>query len=143
MRLPKEFEYYLKKKIIRKISPDFSRAKFLLKESEISFEGLKESIKIIGINSKNSNSIVRDCYNIIMEKIRARLLLKGYSSSGNYSHEAELSYLRKIGFSDNEISFLNNLRYFRNSSIYYGKLLDKEYAKRVFDFLIKIKKRLK
>jgi len=143
MRLPKEFEYYLKKKIIRKISPDLSRAKFLLKESEISLEGLKERIKIIGINNKNSNSIIRDCYNIIMEKIRARLLLKGYSSSGNYSHEAELSYLRKIGFSDNEISFLNNLRYFRNSSIYYGKLLDKEYAKRVFDFLIKIKKRLK
>jgi hypothetical protein len=143
MRLPKEFEYYLKKKIIRKISPDLSRAKFLLKESEISLEGLKERIKIIGINNKNSNSIIRDCYNIIMEKIRARLLLKGYSSSGNYSHEAELSYLREISFSDNEISFLNNLRYFRNSSIYYGKLLDKEYAKRVFDFLIKIKKRLK
>ena len=143
MRLPKNFEYYLKNKVIRKVSPDFSRAKFLLEESEVSFEGLKERVKIIGINDKNANSIIKDCYDIIMEKIRAKLLLKGYSSSGNFSHEAEISYLFKMDFSENEVSFLNNLRYFRNSTIYYGKILDKEYAKKVFDFLIKVKKRLK
>lgn len=138
MKLPKEFDYYVKKKIIRKSNPDKPRAEFLLKESKVSLGGLKERIKIIGINEKNANSIIKDCYDIIMETIRARLLLAGYVSSGGYAHEAEISYLKKLGFPDNEVSFLNELRHFRNSITYYGKVLDKNYAKMVFDFLNKI-----
>ncbi len=143
MKLPKEFEYYLQKGIIRKTSQNKPRAEFLINESEVSLEGLKERVGIIGINNKNANSIIKDCYDIMMERIRAKLLLEGYSSSGSYAHEAEISYLRKLGFSDNEISFLNELRYFRNSITYYGKILDKEYAEKVFDFLKKIIKRLR
>lgn len=138
MKLPKEFEYYLQKGIIRKLTPDIPRAEFLLKESRVSLEGLKERVQIIGINDKNANSIIKDCYDIIMEIIRAKLLLKGYSSSGSYAHESEISYLKNIGFPENEISFLNELRYFRNSVTYYGKILDKEYADKVFTFLNKI-----
>lgn len=143
MKLPKEFEYYISKGMIRKSTPDKARAGFLLKESDVSFEGLKERVKIIGINDKNANSIIKDCYDILMEIIRAKLLLVGYSSSGSYSHEAEISYLKKLGFPDNEVSFLNELRYFRNSVTYYGKILDKEYAEKVFDFLNRIIKKLK
>lgn len=143
MSLPKEFEHYLQKGIIRKSTPDAPRAQFLIKESETSFEGLKERIKIIGINNKNANPIIKDCYDIIMESTRAKLLLDGYSSSGNFSHEAEISYLKKLGFPDSEISFLNELRYFRNSVTYYGKLLDKEYAEKVYAFLNKIIVKLK
>ncbi|MCX6746689.1 MAG: hypothetical protein NTU63_00975 [Candidatus Pacearchaeota archaeon] len=142
MKLPKEFEYYLNKDSIRK-SKDKPRAEFLLDESEVSFEGLKERIQIIGINNKNANSIIKDCYDIMMEMIRAKLLLEGYSFSGNYAHEAEISYLKKLGFPDNEVSFLNELRYFRNSMIYYGKIFDKEYAKKVLYFLNKIHPKLK
>jgi hypothetical protein len=143
MRLPKEFEYYVRKGIIRRLTPDRPRAEFLRKEAETSFEGLKERIKVMGINSRNTNSIIKDCYDIIMELVRAKLFLGGYSSSGNYSHEAEVSYLGKLGFSDNEIFFLNELRYFRNSVTYYGKILDREYAEKVVDFLNKIFVRLK
>ena len=143
MKLPKEFEYYIKKGLIRKLTPDKPRAEFLIKESEVSLEGLKERIKIIGINNKNANSIIKDCYDIIMEIIRAKLLLVGYSSSGSYAHEGEISYLKKLGFPDSEISFLNGLRYYRNSVTYYGKILDKEYAKKIFDFLKKIVGKLK
>ena len=143
MKLPKEFEYYLKRGIIRKIAPDKSRAEFLIKESEVSLEGLKERIKIIGINDKNANSIIKDCYDIILELIRAELLLTGYSSSGSYAHEGEISYLEKLEFPESEISFLNGLRYYRNSVTYYGKILDKEYAQKVFDFLMKIIPKLK
>lgn len=138
MRLPKEFEYYLKKGVIRKSSIDKSRAEFLIKESEVSLEGLRERIKIMGIDEKNTNSIIKDCYDIIIEKIRAKLFLDGYSSSGNYSHEGEISYLKELGFKENEISFLNGLRYYRNSVTYYGKILDEEYAENVFNFLNKI-----
>lgn|SRR3989344_9028210 len=142
MNLPKEFEYYLSKGVIRKTIPDKPRAQFLIEESEISLEGLKERIKIIGINDKNANSVIKDCYDIIMEKTRAKLLLKGYSSSGRYAHEAEVSYLKKLEFPDNEVLFLNELRYFRNSVTYYGKILDKEYAEKVFEFLKKIVEKL-
>ncbi|HJZ18651.1 MAG TPA: hypothetical protein VJ208_00940 [Candidatus Nanoarchaeia archaeon] len=134
MNLPKDFEYYLLKGIVRKITPDMPRAKFLIEESEISFEGLKEAIQIIGINNKNANLMVKNCYDILMGLIRAKLLFEGYVSSGNYAHEAEISYLKKINFSDNEISFLNELRHFRNSVTYYGKILDKEYAEKIAEF---------
>jgi len=138
MKLPKEFDYYIKKKIIRKSGKDKPRAEFLMKESETSLKGLKERVEIIGINNNNANSIIKDCYDIIMERIRAKLFSDGYSSSGNYAHEAEIAYLKKLNFQDNEISFLNELRYFRNSVTYYGKILNKEYAEKVFDFLNKI-----
>ena len=133
MNLPKDFEYYLQKGIVRKITSDIPRARFLVEESEISFEGLKEMIQAIGINNRNSNLVIKNVYDILIGLIRAKLLLEGYISSGNYAHEAEISYLKKIGFSDKEISFLNELRYFRNSVTYYGKILDKEYAEKVME----------
>jgi hypothetical protein len=143
MNLPKEFEEYIKKGVIKKCSIDKSRAEFLINESQNSLDGLYERIEIIGINDKNANSIIKDCYDILMELIRAKLLLTGYSSAGQFAHEAEISYLKKLGFSDIEVSFLNDLRYFRNSVTYYGKILDKEYAKKVLDFTNGIYPKLK
>ncbi len=138
MKLPKKFEEYLNQGIIRKIHPNKSRANFLIKGSKNSLQGIKEIVKKIGINDKNSNTIIKDSYDIIMEIIRAQLLMKGYTSSGLYSHEAEISYMWNLGFTDNEISFVNELRFFRNGIIYYGKILDKEYATKVYEFLNKV-----
>ena len=78
-----------------------------------------------------------------MELIRAKLLTEGYSSSGQYAHEAEVSYLQVLKFQEKDIVFLNELRYFRNSVTYYGKILDKEYAQKVFDFMNEIYPKLK
>lgn len=143
MNLPKEFEFYIKKGIIKKCSIDKSRAEFLINESQNSLEGLKERVEKIGINEKNANSIIKDCYDILMELIRAKLLLIGYKSAGRFAHEAEVSYLKKLGFPDNEVQFINQLRYFRNSITYYGKILDKEYAEKVFDLLNRVYPKLK
>ncbi len=143
MKLPREFDFYIKKGVIRKTKQNKPRAEFLIKESEVSLEGLKERIKIIGINERNANSIIKDCYDIMLELIRAKLLSEGYSSSGSYAHEAEISYLKKLGFPESEISFLNELRYFRNSVTYYGKILDTEYAEKILQFLNKIYPKLK
>jgi shikimate kinase len=143
MKLPKEFENYVREGVIRKTASDKPRAEFLIKESQISLEGLRERINIIGINDRNANSIIKDSYDIIMEVIRAKLLLAGYSSSGSYAHEGEISYLKELGFPDIEISFLNELRYFRNGVMYYGKILDKEYAQKVFSFLGIFKEKIK
>ncbi|MDI6737804.1 MAG: hypothetical protein QME12_04790 [Nanoarchaeota archaeon] len=90
-------------------------------------------MEAIGINENNANSIIKDCYDIIMEMIRAKLLLKGYSSAGQFAHEGEVSYLKKAGFPDSEVSFLNDLRYFRNSITYYGKILNTEYARQLLN----------
>ncbi len=73
-----------------------------------------------------------------MELVRAKMLLAGYNSSGQGAHEAEVSYLRELKFSENEIEFANQLRYFRNGITYYGKVFGKEYALKVIDFLDKI-----
>lgn len=142
MNLPREFEHYIKIGVVRKISQNKPRAEFLINESKVSLEGLKERIKIIGINDKNANSIIKDCYDIIIEIIRAKLLLEGYTSSGNYAHEAEISYLKKLGFPETDIIFMNELRYLRNSIMYYGKILDKDYAEKVYSYLNKIYKNL-
>ncbi|MFH1971873.1 MAG: hypothetical protein ABIJ18_00160 [archaeon] len=54
-----------------------------------------------------------------------------------FSHEAEVAYLRNLGFSEKKIEFMNQLRYFRNGIKYYGKEFDKEYAQKVIIFLDK------
>lgn len=136
--MPKEFVFYLKKGIARKCSPDMQRAMFLKKEAQNSMEGLKERVEKIGMNNKNANSIVKDCYDIIMELVRARLYLKGYNCSGPYAHEAEVSYLVEEAFPAEEVSFLNELRRLRNSVTYFGKILDKDYAAKAYDFIVKI-----
>ncbi|MCR4327617.1 MAG: hypothetical protein NUV46_03485 [Nanoarchaeota archaeon] len=133
-----DFNEFLKKGIVKKQSPDKSRSKFIKKESEMSFEGLLERIDKIGVNPRNSNSIIKDCYDIIFELIRSKMILKGYNSSGFGAHEAEVSYLRVLNFSEKEIQFLNQLRYFRNGMIYYGKVFDEDYAKDVFNFTKKV-----
>ena len=143
MRLPDDFEYYVQKGIIRKISPNNQKAEFLIKESETSLRGLDKRLTIMGIDVDNINSIIKDCYDILMELIRAKLLLEGYSASGNFAHEAEVSYLKKLKFLDNEIAFLNEMRYNRNSITYYGKILNKEYAEKVLGFTKAIYKKLK
>ncbi len=135
MNLPRKFEEYEKIGVARKVSPDKSRAEFLIQESRNSLEGLKERVEKLGIHNQNANSIIKDCYDIILELIRAKLFLEGYNISGNFAHEAEISYLLKKGFKDNEIMFLNELRYFRNSITYYGKILDETYAKKIFSFM--------
>ncbi len=63
------------------------------------------------------------------------MLIDGFGTSGKGAHEAEVSYLRKIGFKDQEVEFADRLRYFRNGILYYGKNYDKEYAEKVLKFL--------
>ena len=135
--IPQPFDTFLNKRTVRKITPDRARANFLINESDTTLTGLKERLDKIGINENNANSIIKDCYDILMEIIRAKMLLDGFSASGLNAHEAEVSYLKKLDFQDKEVSFINELRYFRNSVTYYGKLLDKSYAQKVVDFLLK------
>ena len=143
MRHLKEFEEYITLGIARKQSKDIQRSKALKENSEESYESLMAFVKSVGISDKNANHIVKNAYDSIMERIRSKMAEEGYNTSGNGAHEAEVSYLRKLGFSDSDVDFADQLRYFRNGITYYGKKLDEAFAKKVMLFLEKIRNNIK
>ena len=77
----------------------------------------------------------------MMELIRGVMFIDGYNAGS--SHEAEVSYLKKLNFIESEIIFMDELRYYRNGIKYYGTVLDMEYAEKVLKFSEKIVPRLK
>jgi hypothetical protein len=142
-KIVKKFEEFLEEGIAKKQAPDASRARFLAQESEKSHAFLKKIICDYGITDENANTVIRLCYDIIMEMIRAIMLKKGFNSSGQGAHEAEVSFMRNLGFAEIDIQFVDQLRYFRNGIVYYGKVPDAEYAIKVSAFLEKAYPKLK
>lgn len=130
----KDFKEYMKTGVVKAQSPDKSRAEFLIREAKQSYSNLMEMIKKIGVGENNANDYVKYCYDLLMELIRAQMLLKGYNASGFGAHEAEVSYMRTIGFKENEVQFADQMRYFRNGILYYGTILGKNYAEKVIKF---------
>jgi len=143
MRPLRKFEEFLEGDIIKRKTPDISRAKSLIKEAEKRKKFLNEMHKKIKVSDENANYFIENVYDVIIELIRAKLLLEGFKSSGEGSHEAEVSYLRNLRFSESDVRFMNQLRYFRNGIKYYGKHFDKEYAEKVLSFLVQAYAKLK
>ncbi len=143
MKYVKAFEEFIKEGVIRKVTVDKERAKSLILESERKNDSLDENLEKIGVKDANANDYVEYCYDIIMFLIRARLYSEGYASRGLGAHEAEVSFARNMSCNEKEVLFLNQLRYFRNGILYYGKRLDKEYAEKVIEFTKKVYLRLK
>ncbi len=46
--------------------------------------------------------------------------------------------MAEAGFSDKDVNFANDLRFFRNGIMYYGKKFDKAYAEKVLEFTKRI-----
>lgn len=136
------FEEFLKMGVIVKRTPELSRSSFLIKEAERKNKSLNWTISKIGITELNAHEIIEYGYDILIYLLRAKLCKDGFNSSGEGSHEAEVSYMRNLGFSENEVNFMNQLRYFRNGIKYYGTSLDKTYAHKVKIFLDNIYPRL-
>lgn len=130
----KPFEFFIKQGIVRKHQPDSSRSQFLQKEAEASYRALQKRVSVLGFDDDSANSIVKDCYDILMELIRAEMLIQGFHASGNGAHEAEVAYFREKGTKEVDVQFLNDMRYFRNGILYYGKILTLEYARTVYEF---------
>ena len=134
----RKFEEFIKENIVKKQSIDKSRAEFLIKESENSYNNLLEMIKKLKLNNINANTFIKTCYDILMELIRAKMLLDSYNASGFGAHEAEVSYMKVLGFDEKDVNFMSQIRYFRNGMLYYGTALDAEYAMKVIEFMKKI-----
>ncbi len=138
-----QFEDYIHEGIVKVIKKDKQRAYNLIIEAERKLLSINEKIEKIGIRDDNANDYLEYSYDIIMFLIRAKLFLDGYSCSGQGAHEAEVSFMANLGFSEKEINFANKLRYFRNGILYYGNRFDKEYAEKVIEFIKIIYPRLK
>ena len=143
MRHLNSFEEFLKEGIIRRTVIDKERAKNLIIEAERKITSLNENVEKIGVKDENANDYVEYCYDIIMFLIRVQLFSKGYAGSGQGAHEAEVSFARNLNFNEKEVEFLDQLRYFRNGILYYGKRLDAEYATKTIGFMKKVCKKLK
>lgn len=137
MRPLKTFEEFLKYGTVRRRRPDMSRARSLAEEAERRKKFLQEMLSKMGISDANANYYIENSYDTLIELLRAKLLLEGFDSSGKGAHEAEVAYMRNMDFSEHEVRFMNDLRYFRNGIKYYGKPFDTEYGKKVLDFLNK------
>lgn len=143
MKRLRPFKEFVKDMIVRKISPDKERAKSLFIEAERKTRSLNTQLERIGVNDDNANDYVEYSYDIMMFLIRAKPYLEGYSASGQGAHEAEVSFLSDLGFAEKDIQFADRIRYFRNGILYYGTVLDKEYADKVLEFTNKACEKLR
>ena len=134
MRGVKQFDEFIRMGIVKRQAPDKSRSRFLIMEAEQGYDYLLKLIKNMGIGNHNANDYVKNCYDILMELTRAKMLLEGLNASGFKAHEAEVSYWRNMQFKEQDIQFLDQIRFFRNGMLYYGTILDKEYAEKVIEF---------
>ena len=135
MKPLKKFEEYLKTGIVTRRRPELPRARSLIQEAKKRKEFLKEMLDKITITDENANYFIENCYDILIELIRARLITEGYYSSGEGAHEALVSYMRIMEFPEKDVRFMNELRFFRNGIKYYGKSFDKDTAKKVIKFV--------
>jgi hypothetical protein len=137
------FEEYVKQRIVKKQAPDVSRAEYLAAESERNYNALLEFCDKVPITDENASTFVKNSYDVIMLLVRARMLLAGFNAAGQGAHEAEVAYLKAIGFGDIDVNFADQLRYFRNHSIYYGESADSEYAEKIVAFAKKMYPKLR
>ncbi len=133
----RNFEEFLNDLTVKRQRQDISRARSLVQESEARKSFIKEMSEKMELSHKTANYYIENAYDAIMELIRAKMLIDGFKSSGYNAHEAEVSYLRNLGFSEAEVRFANEIRYIRNQIKYYGKIMDSEYARKVLDFFDK------
>ncbi|MBR9702927.1 hypothetical protein GOV10_02745 [Candidatus Woesearchaeota archaeon] len=133
----KPFKEYVDEGIVKRSYGHKSQA---LREESMNKFLFLEQIEYL-LSEQNTNTFVELIYDAIMLRIRARLSEAGYKAQGLGAHEAEISFLENK-LEKNEINVLDKLRYFRNGSVYYGKKMKKEYAKKVMTFAKEIKEKI-
>ncbi|MBW2967030.1 hypothetical protein KY362_00945 [Candidatus Woesearchaeota archaeon] len=143
MRPLKLFEEFLEEGTVTKRAADAARARSLVEEADRRMKFLQDILNKIGMTDENANYFIENSYDLLISMIRAKLLLDGYHSSGEGAHEAEVAYMRELEFSENDARFMNDLRYYRNGILYYGKEFDKDYGDKVLVFMEKVYPALK
>jgi len=104
------------------ITPDHAKAKSL---SETSQERMK-FLKSNKITEANANFIFEGVYTSVLEILHALVLKKGFKVD---NHLCLGFYLRDVLEKEGLYRVFDDLRYKRNSLVYYGKRMDFETAK--------------
>lgn len=136
------FESNLKLSVIIKIQPDKSRATYLREDAKKRETHMNKSLAVIELDDTNANYYLELTYDIFMSRLRAKMLEDGFTTSGEGAHEAQISYLEVLKFSQKDIQFMDQLRYFRNGIKYYGKSFSAEYAKKAIEYVKRNKERV-
>ncbi len=124
----------LTNKSAKTITPDIKRAESLI-------ETANERINLIkGINEKNCNFVFEDYYASILELLQARTFKNGYNI---LNHVCLGFYLRDILKREDLFILFDDLRFKRNSLVYYGSRMEFETAKQAIDKCKKLIKELK
>jgi hypothetical protein len=125
------FEYFLEKEEVKKCSADTELAKSLIKDMQ---DRVKKSLML---DAKLFSKIIfENIYDGIRDFCDALLALAGFKS---YSHQASIAYLIKEKFDVSVVEELDQLRYKRNGSKYYGKPISAEDAEQIKSFYSRIK----
>jgi hypothetical protein len=131
----KDFDYYLNEGKVKKQSKD--------KEFAISLrnDAVNRAGKVLKLDIKEFSKIIfENIYESLRELLDAALALEGYKS---YSHEASIAHIKKFGIDDSVLLQLDDFRYKRNSSKYYGKEISEEDAREIIAFYKENSNRIK
>lgn len=131
----KDFEYYIGEGEVKKQSPDRNLSDSLAQDARKRFNySLSQKL-----DEKSAKYIYEDIYDSLRAAIDALLALQGFKS---YSHAAGISFLKRFGFPDNELEFLEKMRKRRNGMKYYGKTCSVPQTKEAIDFARKTLQKL-
>lgn len=142
MKQLKKFGEFVEAGVVKACAPDARRAGSLLAEAQHRRQFLDEVRVKVGLSDDNANYFVEMAYDVIIELLRAKMVAKGMYASGEGAHEAEVLLMLELGFSYRDTEFMDELRYFRNGILYYGKRFDAGYGEKVLDFLRQVYPRL-
>jgi len=124
--------------MLYKVFPDKEKAKSIYRMALDRVKFVKSS-KI-----DYPNIVVENLYEIIKEFSSAILLMEGIKAIGENAHKEIIDNLKKyVGFNQEEISILQDLRIKRNNSMYEGKQINPVYLENNKQILLNIADRLK
>ena len=130
----REFEFYLNENKVKSCQKDYMLAKSLVYDAKSRFELVSKLDKSI-----YSKILFENVYDALRDILDAILCVKGFKS---YSHEASIAYLNNLNFEDSVLQKLDNFRYKRNSSKYYGKDVSREDVEEIISFYVSYSERL-
>lgn len=121
----KPFEYFIETGEVRKKEPNTPLARSLVLDMQ---ERIKDALELDA--GKFPKMVFESFYDALRDFCDVILAMEGYKS---YSHEASIAYLSKKGFDIVFISELDQFRYKRNGSKYYGVKVSVEDAKAIIN----------
>jgi len=129
-----DFDFYVNEGKVKKQNPDTELARSLVNDANARVTKV-EKLDF----SVYSKIIFENVYDAIREILDALLAVYGYKS---YSHEASIVYLKNHDFDDSTIKEIDDFRYRRNSSKYYGKDVLEEDAREILHFYHKYSEKI-